>query len=47
MLVWGREVTRVDTRIAYEFNLLNQLLGLQRKQTRSIADPPTYILVGL
>ena len=35
----GQKVTRVYTRIEYEssmkFNLLYQVLGLQRKQTRS------------
>ena len=34
----GQEGTRAYTRIAYEFNLLNQDIGLQRKQTRSLAD---------
>ena len=40
MLLGGPEVTRVYTQIAYEFKLLNQVLGLQRKRTRSkyIAD---------
>lgn len=38
MLIWGQEVTRVYTRIAYEFKLLNQVSGLQRKQTRSTVD---------
>ena len=31
----GQEVTRVYRRIAYEFKLSNQVLGLQRKGTRS------------
>ena len=38
MLFGGQEVTRVYMRIAYEFKLLNEVLGLQCKRTRSIAD---------
>ena len=37
MLYGDQEVTRVYMQIAYEFNLFNQVFGLQRKQTRFTA----------